>query len=133
VPCAGAYVITQQGAKMLLQKALPAKTQLDQQVALIDGLRRSALTPALAQRQDISETNTSNLHNVAPSPDQRALKDMPGSGYLQKFLNGGHCLWCRRLSKYSALRRKSRKRTWYGPFRGGLRSNRGRAHLSWRN
>jgi GR25 family glycosyltransferase involved in LPS biosynthesis len=39
VPCTGAYIITQAGARRLLQEALPAREQLDDQLGRVAGLR----------------------------------------------------------------------------------------------
>lgn len=49
VTCTGAYIVTQRGAKLLLDVGLPAKKQLDAQLSDVPGLRRAALTPPVAQ------------------------------------------------------------------------------------
>lgn len=89
VPCTGAYVLTRQGAKTLLEGALPAKEQMDQQLSYVPGLRRSALTPPVAQCQEIYKNGTWTYRDTdVQQPDEDLdMKQIPVT--LQKFLTGG--------------------------------------------
>lgn len=53
VTCTGAYIVTRTGAQKLLRGALPAAEQLDSQLASVPGLKRAALSPPVAQCQEI--------------------------------------------------------------------------------
>mmetsp|Transcript_9710 Transcript_9710/g.17067 ORF Transcript_9710/g.17067 Transcript_9710/m.17067 type:complete len:511 (+) Transcript_9710:37-1569(+) len=53
VTCTGAYVVTLSGAKKLLNGAFPATIQLDYALGYIPGLRRAALSPPVAQCQEV--------------------------------------------------------------------------------
>mmetsp|Transcript_23385 Transcript_23385/g.54377 ORF Transcript_23385/g.54377 Transcript_23385/m.54377 type:complete len:391 (+) Transcript_23385:142-1314(+) len=53
VTCTGAYVVTKAGAQILLERGFPATFQLDYQLAYVPGLVRAAMSPPLAQCQEI--------------------------------------------------------------------------------
>lgn len=53
ITCTGAYVLTREGALKLLEGALPARLQLDAQLGRVPGLVRAALSPPVAQCQEV--------------------------------------------------------------------------------
>lgn len=53
VTCTGAYIVTLSGAKKLLKGGFPATIQLDYALGTIPGLRRAALSPPVAQCQEV--------------------------------------------------------------------------------
>lgn len=53
VPCTGAYILTRRGAEQLLRGALPARDQLDFQLGKLSNFRRAALSPPVAQCQEV--------------------------------------------------------------------------------
>mmetsp|Transcript_51918 Transcript_51918/g.121493 ORF Transcript_51918/g.121493 Transcript_51918/m.121493 type:complete len:400 (-) Transcript_51918:1-1200(-) len=53
VTCTGAYIITKAGAEVLLEHSFPATYQLDYQLGHVPGLARAAMSPPLAQCQEI--------------------------------------------------------------------------------
>jgi len=53
VTCTGAYIITQAGAEVLLEHSFPATYQLDYQLGHVPGLMRAAMSPPLAQCQEV--------------------------------------------------------------------------------
>jgi len=51
--CTGAYIVSRRGAEILLQDGLPADVQVDQQISGLTNLKRAALTPPVAQCQEV--------------------------------------------------------------------------------
>jgi len=77
VPCTGAYIITRKGAEALLSGAVPAIQQLDQQLGAVPGLRRSALSPPVAQCQEVYSDGTWTYRDTDVQPADTNLEKLP--------------------------------------------------------
>lgn len=62
VPCTGAYIVTNTGARKLLEGALPASEQLDHQLTSVPGLTRAALSPPLAQCAEVRKNSAGSRY-----------------------------------------------------------------------
>lgn len=76
--CTGGYIITRQGAKKLMAGALPAQAQLDWQLSEVPYLQRAALSPPVAQCEEVIMNDGTEVRDTdvqvehGPAPVRRS-------------------------------------------------------------
>lgn len=83
VPNTGAYIVTQLGAQKLLTGAFPATKQLDYQITYVENLRRSALSPTVAQCNEHRSSKFSDIvyrdSDVQDGQGSESFKNLKGA------------------------------------------------------